>query len=280
MTHDEQARSQDDASPPNGDGRLLFTLERLLCIRATEFEAALDEASDLLAVALDVEKVDVFVLEPETQTLIARGTSRTPMGQRQQEIGMHRLPLVAGGRSAVVFETGEPYMTGRADLDAVELAGITDGLGVRSELLCPIECNGQRRGVLSAVSAKPDLFMDRDLAFLTAASSWIGMVMHRTELVEQIARESVQQGRREVAEELARLTPREREVAVLITGGLTNAEIAERLVLVPGTVANYVERILRKLGLRARAQIAAWAVEHGLYRSTDESDELTPPSRR
>ena len=280
MRQDEQARARVDVPAQAGDDRLLFTLERLLEIRATGLEAALDEASDLLVAALDADKADVFVHEAETQTLIARGTSRTPMGRRQQEIGMHRLPLVSGGRSALVFQTGEPFITGRADLDPVELRGITEGLGVRSELLCAVQVAGERRGVLSVVSAKPDLFTDRDLAFLTAASSWVGMVMHRAELVEQIARESVQQGRREAAEELARLTPRERDVAVLVTGGLTNAEIAERLVLVPGTVANYVERILRKLGLRARAQIAAWSVEHGLYRSTDEPDDAeSPPGR-
>ena len=193
---------------------------------------------------------------------------------------MHRIALVSGGRAACVFQSGEPFITGRADLDPVELRPIIDELGVRSELLAAIHVDGERRGVLSAVSAKPDLFAERDLTFLMAAASWVGMVMHRAELVEQLARESIQQGRREAAEELARLTPRERDVAMLIAGGLTNAEIAERLVLVAGTVANYVERILRKLNLRGRAQIAAWAVEHGLYRSTDEPEETGLPSRR
>ncbi len=242
-------------------------------------QRTLDEASNLINAALQVDKVDVFMHEAETESLVAMGVSDTPLGRRQQEIGMHRLPLVSGGRSARVFQTGEPFMTGRADLDPVELRAVIDGIGVRSELICPIAVDGERRGVLSAVSAKPDLFVDRDLTFLAAASSWVGMVIHRAELIEQVARESVQQGRRQAAEELARLTPRERDVAVLVTEGLTNAEIAERLVLVPGTVANYVERILRKLALRGRAQIAAWAVEHGLYRSTDDLDETGPPPR-
>ena len=83
------------------------------------------------------------------------------------------------------------------------------------------------------------------------------------------------------ADELARLTRREHEVAILIATGLTNAEIANRLVIVPGTVANYVERILRKLDLRSRTQIAVWAVEHGLYRSNGEGDdEAEPPLAR
>lgn len=63
------------------------------------------------------------------------------------------------------------------------------------------------------------------------------------------------------------ITQREEEVAVLIAAGLTNAEIGRRLVVTPGTVANHVEHIRRKLRLRSRTQVAVWAVERGLYRS-------------
>ena len=68
-----------------------------------------------------------------------------------------------------------------------------------------------------------------------------------------------------------RLTERERQVVVLVATGLTNAEIARRLSLTSGTVANHVEHVLRKLGLRGRVQIAVWAVEHGLYRSDQDT---------
>ena len=61
----------------------------------------------------------------------------------------------------------------------------------------------------------------------------------------------------------APLTRREREVVALLGQGLTNREIAESLVLSEGTVENYVQRILRKLGSRNRAQIAIWATENG-----------------
>ena len=60
------------------------------------------------------------------------------------------------------------------------------------------------------------------------------------------------------------LTPREREVAALLARGLTNREIASELVISEGTAANHVERILNKLGLHSRAQVATWAIEHGL----------------
>ena len=61
------------------------------------------------------------------------------------------------------------------------------------------------------------------------------------------------------------LTPREREVATLIASGLTNREIASRLVIAERTAEGHVQAILNKLTFNSRAQIAAWAVEHGLH---------------
>jgi non-specific serine/threonine protein kinase len=60
------------------------------------------------------------------------------------------------------------------------------------------------------------------------------------------------------------LSVREREVAGLVARGLTSREIAERLVLGERTVETHVDHIRAKLGVRSRAQIAAWAVERGL----------------
>ena len=60
------------------------------------------------------------------------------------------------------------------------------------------------------------------------------------------------------------LTGREREVAALIASGLSNRQIAERLVITGRTAGNHVQNILAKLGFRGRAQVAAWAVENGL----------------
>ena len=69
-------------------------------------------------------------------------------------------------------------------------------------------------------------------------------------------------GRVAAAHPAGTLTRRQREVAELVTVGLTNAEIAGELVLTTGTVANHIEHILDRLGLRNRAQIAAWAIRH------------------
>ena len=53
------------------------------------------------------------------------------------------------------------------------------------------------------------------------------------------------------------------EVVRLIGRGCSNKEIAEKLFLSEGTVRNYLSRILSKLGLRDRTQVAIWAVENG-----------------
>jgi non-specific serine/threonine protein kinase len=58
------------------------------------------------------------------------------------------------------------------------------------------------------------------------------------------------------------LSPREEQVAALLADGLTNRQIAERLVVTDRTVAAHIEHILDKLGFASRHQVAAWATEN------------------
>jgi DNA-binding NarL/FixJ family response regulator len=63
------------------------------------------------------------------------------------------------------------------------------------------------------------------------------------------------------------LTPREAEVLALIAEGLTNAEIADRLVVSAATVKTHVNHIFAKTGARDRAQAVVYAYAHGLAES-------------
>ncbi|MEV5973622.1 response regulator transcription factor [Streptomyces sp. NPDC051921] len=68
------------------------------------------------------------------------------------------------------------------------------------------------------------------------------------------------------SERLTALTAREREVLVLVAGGHSNDEIAERLDVSPLTVKTHVNRTMAKLGARDRAQLVVTAYESGLVR--------------
>jgi DNA-binding NarL/FixJ family response regulator len=63
---------------------------------------------------------------------------------------------------------------------------------------------------------------------------------------------------------LGTLSQREREVVALVAIGMSNREIAERLVISEHTVHRHVTSILRKLGLPSRAAAASLATRHGL----------------
>jgi len=239
-------------------------LERLLLIEATELRPAMDEASLITADVLGADKTDVFLYAADTDTLVAVGTSDTPMGREQQRAGLDRQPVANQAPLAVVFQQGTPYLTGHADQEPTEPRGFIERLGIRCELDVPLDVAGERRGVVHVASTQPERFGEADVLFLEAVARWIGMILHRTELFERLQSESFQQGRQAGAAELiSLLTPRQREVAAFIAAGLTNRQIAERLVVSEGTVANHVRAILDRLGAERRTQVAAWIGEGG-----------------
>jgi HD-GYP domain-containing protein (c-di-GMP phosphodiesterase class II) len=77
-------------------------------------------------------------------------------------------------------------------------------------------------------------------------------------------------------ETLSGLTAREVEVLILLARGMSNKQIAERLVITPKTAGNHVEHIYAKIDASSRAGAALFAVQHGLL--PEEKTTTTTPS--
>ena len=119
----------------------------------------------------------------------------------------------------------------------------------------------------------PDLLADGGGALGYLLKDRVGDIDAFLSAVERVARgelvldpdvvsQVLQRGRRD--DPLAELTPREREVCRLVADGLSNAEVAERICIEPASVKRSVTRILAKLGLRDRVQLAVTWYKSGM----------------
>jgi DNA-binding CsgD family transcriptional regulator len=264
------SESQDTVPPASDDAqartaRLLATLQQLLAIDAGgALGATLDQATGLIGQALKADMVNAFLYEPLTDCLVARRTLTSSMAQ-QRRGNLDPIPFAGGGLTVGVFRSGESYLTGNLDQEPAERRDIGRTLEILSVMLCRIQAAGVARGVLHADSAQRDCFDEVDLRFLEAAGRWMGLVTWNAQRGEELATATLEERRSRSAQERRRLTRRELEVAILVTGGLTNDDIADRLVLVRGTVANHIVHMLRKLRFTRRVQIATWCVQHELW---------------
>jgi two-component system, OmpR family, sensor kinase len=184
------------------DRRLLELLQRLLDLPGLDVEQALTAAATYVADWFACDKVDVFLLDPARASLVALGTSDTPLGKRQKELGLDVLPLANGGRLVETFKTETSFRTGRSDLDEGELIGIVRDLGVRSTLAVPITIGGVSRGVISVVSQEPERFSETDLRLLEVIGGWIAALTHRAELAIKLRDEESARARTAAAEQI------------------------------------------------------------------------------
>lgn len=196
----ERTAKQGEAG--SGQFWLLVTLEKLLAIDTFDISIALSEAADLVGKAVGADKVDIFLYDPTIDSLVAQGVSYTPMSQKELALGLDRLPISNGGRTVHVYKHEETWLTGRADLDPLELPGVVNGLDIRSVVAVPFYAGGSLRGAIQIDSAFADAFTEYDLRFLEAVASWIGTITHKAELMDQLKREAREEARRAAAEEL------------------------------------------------------------------------------
>lgn len=263
------------ADPP--ENRLFETLKRLLAVDATTVRGTMEQVSQLVAEVLQAEKVDAFLHEAATETLVAVGTSDTQMGLRQRAIGLDRQPLANGGRAAQVFQEGNYYFCNDVRADELELLGLRQGLGIRSTINVPLDVAARRRGVLSCSSDRPGRFTPADLEFMQAVSAWLGVAVHRAELVEELTRSAEQRGRHQAAEEM--LTIYAHDIRNhLMTVSLRLQVLAQRASR-DGRAQDLadVEKVrdnVRRLGQFAESQLDIGRLKSGLFMLAPEAVDL------
>jgi two-component system, OmpR family, response regulator len=173
-------------------------------------------------------------------------------------------PLERAGYRTVCAETGEAALEcARAEAPALALIEICLP-GISGYEVCR-----QLRATFG--DALPIVFMsaertesyDRVAGLLLGADEYLAKPIAPDELVIRIER-LVRRSAPVAPPVAAQLTRRELEILSLLAEGLHAAEIAARLVISPKTVSTHVDRILRKLGVRSRAQAVALAYRRDL----------------
>jgi DNA-binding NarL/FixJ family response regulator len=182
--------------------------------------------------------------------------------------GAHAVELVARRRPDVVLmDIRMPRMDG---LEATRRITTAPTLaGTRVVVLTTFELDEYVFGALRA-GASGFLLKDIDPPELIAAVRVVagGEALLAPRLTRRLIEAFVERDRAtpviEEGDVLAELTPREREVLTLVGRGLSNAEIADELILSPLTAKTHVARLFGKLDARDRAQLVVIAYESGL----------------
>ncbi len=115
----------------------------------------------------------------------------------------------------------------------------------------PIACQQRAVGLLALITGNP--LSHSSLQILYSLCGMLGFALHGQAQASSVVDDSYVQ----------KLTPREREVFALLPSGASNALLASKLGISPGTVKIHIERILSKLDLNDRTQAAVKAVEAG-----------------
>lgn len=175
----------------------------------------------------------------------------------------------------VLMDVRMPGVDGVAATQAVIDEGLTtrDGQPVGVIMLTTYHID---EAVYAALRAGASGFLLKDAASteivnairaVVAGEAWLDPAVARRLIDEFAARP---QQRMSISREIASLTPREREVVILLARGLSNAEVATELGISEATVKTHLAHLMTKLGVREKAQVVAAAYQTGL---------VQPPAR-
>ena len=163
--------------------------------------------------------------------------------------------LVATGAYALALRNGQPVVRP----EVASLLIVARNRQVAVEVLVPLRLAGRNAGLLGMSTTVAGAAVDADdLQVLAALGGLLGAALAGTGADAPVAAASD-----ELQRVQALLTPRELQVFALLPRGLTNAAMSKELGIAPGTVKIHVERILGKLRLRDRTQLAVKATRLG-----------------
>ncbi|WP_091471398.1 helix-turn-helix domain-containing protein [Methylophilus rhizosphaerae] len=174
--------------------------------------------------------------------ILAQRGNAFPVGVRIPMLGV----LAQWLKEPIHFKVHQQYIPG---LWALQIPADD-----QSTLLCyhfPIACQQQAVGLMALITGNP--LNANSLQTLYSLCGMLGFALHRPAQASTMLDTSYMQ----------KLTPREREVFALLPSGASNALLATKLGISPGTVKIHIERILSKLALNDRTQAAVKAVEAG-----------------
>jgi DNA-binding NarL/FixJ family response regulator len=198
--------------------------------------------------------VRVAVVSP--QEVVMRGLT-TMLADYPDRLVVTALPAVrsrAPGVDVILYDTLGLHLTDGSDL---------------SFLLSETEAEV----LIFSRDMRPDL---RAKAYSLGAHAWVSMSVHAGELVRSI--EAVAAGKPIGEHEdrlgtVAGLTTREVEVLALITQGLSNKDIADKLVVSVNTLKSHIRQAYRKIEVTTRSQAVSWAITHGFAPPDANSSE-------
>jgi DNA-binding NarL/FixJ family response regulator len=193
-----------------------------------------------------------------------------------QARGLDVVGMAADGREAVevvrrtrpdvvLMDIRMPVLDGIAATREISAAG----LATRVLVLTTYDLDTYVYGALQAgasgflLKATPPDRLVAGIETVAAGESLLAPSLTRKLIEDHVRRPAPVDG---VPPALSRLTERELEVFTLIARGLSNDEIAQRLVVTEATVKTHVNRVLAKLGTRTRVQLVVLAYETGLVR--------------
>ncbi|ETK33512.1 response regulator [Microbispora sp. ATCC PTA-5024] len=207
----------------------------------------------------------IKVLVADDQPVVLRGFTAVLAAQPDMAV----VGAAADGAQAVRLARAERPDVAVLDVrmpgvNGIEAARAVTGLGVRALMITTFDLDAY---VYEALLAGASGFLLKDVRAGDLAEAVRIVARGEALLAPTVTRRLIAEfTRRRAAPPPPSLTPRESEVLRLIARGLSNAEIAETLVVSEHTVKTHVARLLAKLGLRDRTQAVVHAYETGLVR--------------